>query len=374
MPVENTTNISGLDATQPPGTALKSEGDDHLRLLKDVLKHAFAGFAGEVLLAATEAQGATTNDYALTVSPAPAAYAANTLVIFRSTHANTGAATLRVGALSVVPLINPEGTALRPNAITASTVCVAVFDGTSFRLLVGNSQTVYDYANQLAFSTALPAQTGNANKFMRTNGTTATWEPAMSVYPANAIPNTDVGPIFVPEFGPMYYDSISAGFYLSYGCARIDYFPTLVTPVGYIKANGATVSRTTYRGLFHMMGTSFGAGNGTTTFVAGPDMRGEFLRGFDDGRGVDAGRVIGSAQSDAIRNITGSVAAVYRAGAVAGNGALSMTSFGPTPAVSGTAGANPGDSASIVFNASNIVPTAAENRPRNVVLMPYIKI
>ncbi|EPU2804899.1 phage tail protein, partial [Escherichia coli] len=36
-----------------------------------------------------------------------------------------------------------------------------------------------------------------------------------------------------------------------------------------------------------------------------PDLRGEFIRGWDDGRGVDTGRGILSAQGDAIRNITG---------------------------------------------------------------------
>lgn len=73
--------------------------------------------------------------------------------------------------------------------------------------------------------------------------------------------------------------------------------PTGNAPAGYIKANGATISRAAYAWLFLRIGTTFGAGDGATTFKI-PDLRGDFLRGLDDGRGVDAGRVLGSAQSD----------------------------------------------------------------------------
>ena len=68
-------------------------------------------------------------------------------------------------------------------------------------------------------------------------------------------------------------------------------------PAGWIKANGAAVSRTTYAGLFAAVGTTWGAGDGSTTFTL-PDLRGEFVRGLDDGRGVDTGRTIASAQGD----------------------------------------------------------------------------
>lgn len=66
-------------------------------------------------------------------------------------------------------------------------------------------------------------------------------------------------------------------------------------PVGWIKANGAEVSRTTYANLFAAIGTHYGAGNGLTTFNL-PDLRGEFLRSWDDGRGVDKDRWLGGWQ------------------------------------------------------------------------------
>jgi microcystin-dependent protein len=74
-------------------------------------------------------------------------------------------------------------------------------------------------------------------------------------------------------------------------------FAMNTAPTGWLKANGAAVSRTTYVSLFAAIGTAFGVGDGSTTFNL-PDARGEFIRGWDDGRGVDSGRVFGSWQAD----------------------------------------------------------------------------
>lgn len=66
-------------------------------------------------------------------------------------------------------------------------------------------------------------------------------------------------------------------------------------PSGFLECNGAAISRSTYASLFGQIGTMFGAGNGSTTFNL-PDLRGEFLRGWDHGRGIDDGRGMGSWQ------------------------------------------------------------------------------
>ena len=55
-----------------------------------------------------------------------------------------------------------------------------------------------------------------------------------------------------------------------------------------------------YRHLFASIGLVYGIGDGTTTFNV-PDLRGEFIRGADLGRGVDPSRVIGSSQSDSLK-------------------------------------------------------------------------
>lgn len=73
-------------------------------------------------------------------------------------------------------------------------------------------------------------------------------------------------------------------------------------PPGTLKANGSAVSRTTYSALFAVIGTTYGAGDGSTTFSL-PEARAEGIRGWDDGRGVDTGRALGSAQLDSVRSI-----------------------------------------------------------------------
>lgn len=75
----------------------------------------------------------------------------------------------------------------------------------------------------------------------------------------------------------------------------VHYFATAEPPRGYLKADGSSVNRTTYRELFDVIGTVSGEGDGETTFNL-PDLRGEFVRGFDDGRGADPDRAFGSWQ------------------------------------------------------------------------------
>jgi microcystin-dependent protein len=69
-------------------------------------------------------------------------------------------------------------------------------------------------------------------------------------------------------------------------------------PAGWLVANGAAVSRTTYAALFAAIGTRWGAGNGSSTFNL-PDLRGLFFRAWDAGRGQDPGRAFGSTQASA---------------------------------------------------------------------------
>lgn len=82
---------------------------------------------------------------------------------------------------------------------------------------------------------------------------------------------------------------------------QIAYFATQTAPNGWLKANGALLSRSSFSNLFAAIGTIYGAGDGVTTFNL-PDLRGEFIRAFDDGRGVDASRAFGSAQGDEFRS------------------------------------------------------------------------
>ncbi|WP_240355811.1 tail fiber protein [Pectobacterium polaris] len=130
-------------------------------------------------------------------------------------------------------------------------------------------------------------------------------------------------------------------------------FPGAVAPAGWLKCNGQQFDKAQYPIL-------------TSRYPSGflPDLRGEFVRGWDDARGVDAGRALMSAQGDAIRNITGSiVVSTENTGSSSADGAFSITGSGGTVATSGfgNRGVPRFD-----FDTSKVVPTANENRPRNI--------
>lgn len=148
------------------------------------------------------------------------------------------------------------------------------------------------------------------------------------------------------------------------------HFARMSAPSGWLKCNGAAVSRTAYADLFAAIGTAFGIGDGFNTFNL-PDLRGEFVRSWSDGRNVDSGRAFGTSQGDAIRNITG---------LISGGGGTFFDKFEGAFADTGTRHATVPNSSSnnnrtddFKFDASRVVPTASENRPRNVALLACIK-
>lgn len=74
---------------------------------------------------------------------------------------------------------------------------------------------------------------------------------------------------------------------------------TTTVPSGYLECDGSAVSRTTYADLFAIIGTTWGNGDGSSTFQL-PDLRGEFVRGWDNSKGTDSGRGFASSQGDEV--------------------------------------------------------------------------
>lgn len=128
-------------------------------------------------------------------------------------------------------------------------------------------------------------------------------------------------------------------------------FAGSAAPTGWLECNGAAVSRTTYAALFATIGTLWGIGDGSTTFNL-PDVRGEFIRGFDSGRGVDSGRAIGTWQDDAFESHS------HTGGEIGASGGVAWSNPGLDHAPdSGQTGSTGG----------------SETRPRNVAMMYIIK-
>lgn len=134
-----------------------------------------------------------------------------------------------------------------------------------------------------------------------------------------------------------------------------------VIPKGFLYCDGGAYSRTIYAELFAAIGTTYGEGDGSTTFNV-PDLRRLFIRGWDD-RGD---RAIGSVELDAMQRITGSFGALDSArttGAFVQAGNSSNT-YQRTSTVA-TSGIN--------FDSSRVVRTADETRPINAMFIPCIK-
>ncbi|EGN5475961.1 phage tail protein [Salmonella enterica] len=128
-------------------------------------------------------------------------------------------------------------------------------------------------------------------------------------------------------------------------------WPLAAAPAGWLKCNGAAFTAAQYPKLAQAY-----------PGLKLPDLRGEFIRGWDDGRGVDIGRILLSAQGDAIRNITGSITDIRFNVSAATAGVFTSTINGP--ASEDAAGG--GSARNVIFDASRVVPTASENRPRNI--------
>jgi microcystin-dependent protein len=130
-------------------------------------------------------------------------------------------------------------------------------------------------------------------------------------------------------------------------------------PTGYLKANGAAVSRSAYAALFAAIGTTFGVGDGSTTFNV-PDLRGEFMRGWDDSRGVDTSRAFGSAQADDFKSHTHTFTDYFN---------TTFSVFSNTGWAAGNRWAYTS------ANVTDAAPTTGgtETRPRNIALLACIK-
>ncbi len=142
-------------------------------------------------------------------------------------------------------------------------------------------------------------------------------------------------------------------------------FATATLPAGWLLCNGAAVSRTTYAALFGIIGTTYGVGDGSTTFNL-PDLRGQFLRGLDLSRGVDSGRAIGTLQADAFQG--------HYHSPLSGQTSFHGDGTGQgRPTGSGSVFTN-GTTGSPVADGTNGTPrTAAETRPTNVAVVYAIK-
>jgi phage-related tail fiber protein len=152
-------------------------------------------------------------------------------------------------------------------------------------------------------------------------------------------------------------------------------FVTQTAPIGWLICNGDVIGITgsvqgipvsNLQNLRNLLGSKFGAMGKL------PDLRGEFIRGWDGGRGIDGGRSMGTLQLDSIQNIAGSfglddastnvpfTGPFYNIGRTSNTGAAAANKKG---AIGIRAG----------FDSSRTVRSSTETRPRNVSLLYCVK-
>ena len=160
-------------------------------------------------------------------------------------------------------------------------------------------------------------------------------------------------------------------------------------PSGYLECNGQSVSRTTFAALFAVIGTQYGANNSSTFKV--PDLRGEFIRGFDNGRGVDSGRSIATSQSHQHPQHNHNVSASSSSSVtdpghkhtmnfnlgnlISSGGAFGMKDSGTADRMNtATTGISVATTTSISQSNRGGTSNSSETRPRSIAMMYIIKV
>jgi phage-related tail fiber protein len=167
---------------------------------------------------------------------------------------------------------------------------------------------------------------------------------------ANKIPGSRI------EDGTVTAGKLSAGAAVPTGA--VFYFASSSAPSGYLKANGDTVPNgsgtvqgvtANYAALYAVLGSTYGSAGKL------PDLRGEFVRGWDDSRGIDTSRSFGSGQTDELKSHNHSI--------------TPSTLVGRSGAFSATGGSQPLSEETVTIGNTG----GTETRPRNVALLACIK-
>lgn len=257
-----------------------------------------------------------------------------------------------------VPIRVPDGTAAAPSITNTGDENTGIFfgavdevsistggteraqiDSNGLSVLAQKSVRYYDadsshYVELKAASTVsanvtltLPTSDGDADQYLKTDGSgNMSWA---SISTPAAVPT---GSVFT--------------------------MATTTVPSGYLECDGSAVSRTTYADLFAAIGTTWGAGNGSSTFNV-PDLRGEFIRGWDNGRGIDDSRSFASFQDHQLQYHS------HRYSSALGDSDYGQSN--PAKGTPSTRNTTDGSDASDVGNFGD------ETRPRNIAMMYVIK-
>ena len=287
---------------------VKTSADVTLYTLDNLLY----GFDDTTVLYGGTSTGAA-NAQVVSVPATVTSYANGQTISFIAGFTNTGATTLQFNSLSAVNLVKgPTPSSLQAGDLIAGQMYTATYHGGAFRLT--DYPTVADVQqSRLAL----------AGSVAGTNTITANLSPAPSAYEAGQVvrlkaANSPTGPATLNlnnlgakavqfnnaalvngEIGQnLYHEAVYDGTQFQLLNPATGWIPAgsviataaASAPNGWLLCAGQAVSRTAYAVLFAAIGTSYGVGDGTTTFNL-PDLRGRAVAGLDNMNGTDAGRL-----------------------------------------------------------------------------------
>jgi microcystin-dependent protein len=255
-----------------------------------------------------------TDTITVTLTPAITAYVAGQRFHFKAGGTNTGAATFEANSAGAKDIKKGAAgsTALAGGDITSGGMYTVEYDGTNMVLL--NPASINSpVAATVTTSLTVAGTASGAGKVILGEDTdngahTVTVQAAASMaasltFTLPSADGTAGQALHTNGSGALAFANITP-------IGAIVAWPASSVPTGWLECSGAAVSRSTYATLFGVISDDFGAGDGSTTFNL-PDLRGEFIRGWDHGKGSDpnaatrtdrgdgtTGDVIGSKQAD----------------------------------------------------------------------------
>jgi microcystin-dependent protein len=291
------------------------------------------------------------SNYILTTGRGITTLSVATAFVFKANHNNTGACTLQVDSAGAVGLKTLEGLEFVADDIDNGGIYFAVYDGTDFIAINAPwsaSETRKGLAEQ---ATQAEVDTGTDDERYATPLKLKNWIRDASESIKGFVQKASQAEVDAATNDTKYITPAHLGSVGITGSIIMMGGP--VVPSGYLECKGGTVSRTTYANLYAAIGNTWGSGNGSTTFNL-PDFRGEFPRGWDNGRGIDSGRNIGSSQSDQLGSHSHTFTAQQYIGGYTDNGgAPDQRSTAQSRSTSSTGG--------------------NETRPRNIAVMFCIR-
>lgn len=223
-----------------------------------------------------------------------------------------------------------------------ATIYISTIDANS-----NNPNSVTTGWLNLSKITAIAALSGGANKLPYFSGANTAAQTDFTDVGRSVVAQTSIANLLT-------YLGLGGGSALPVG-VPVPY-PLAVPPAGWMKCNGSSFNLKSYPAL-------------AAVFPSGvlPDLRGEFIRGWDDGRGIDSGRAVLSTQSSAQKNIIGSMLGLAVLDTGTASGAIQITAS-ENSSKWGTGSSGRGVIRDLDFDSSKTpgVNVAEEVRPRNI--------